>query len=1490
MYNPTQDEMSIGSNGGQQTIFQQPPPVPDEGPTSSQDEVPINTNDNNCSASNDTVPTSVSVPAPAPAPAPSQPTDSSDETPMDVDVNDDDNNNNAIAPALAPVSTPRGQEIQKSVLLGSPSVNARSRAQENSIALFRPEDYSHMPNQQSPPSYENCPETSFSYAQAPSANNNNNNSTNNNNNNNNSSNRRGDLDPREIGDIKAALKAKRGEYAAIDAEFSYIFAFSKLLFLINKELKYKLAAGAGPILGAELITELAELLMPFPITSLIEECDRLIRYDGADTYQFFARYHSLERMYGTLLPKRGCDSGRSIMFTECVAGLLQAVQKASLLVDPEESKAVDFVTERMGRKGVATNEKEAFVNFFVLHNKVVSRLVLESGCSHSGSRASAERKLHMKAFENVDGRRLVVWESSKVKPNVVEKALGCPHFCTLRLPSGSTRYTVLLPPSEGGDTADDNNNNSNRNVGIVLSKNGTVRNVGEFEMFIRSFTDSKQGAAKLRECVGELRRNGVVLWYTAVPRHGEIVLLYAAEKNNSGKGGVPVDDAVSLLAERLIGDDEDGSNNNNNSDGGGDNIIIKGDTFDDVVVCPAGTRCTQVTDSAHMAKYWHPTGNLSLCEASPFLCSAPSNEEHAKERMHICMQLCISGSCGLTDDPTHTANYIHPPCLAVCECNEANDIAHMAEFHGKTAIELCSKGSACPRVNDHIEAYHPKPALLPCAGINLHSGRRTPHFAENVARWTKQTAAFLKAHGCPDAKTVPAYPAIVRWVRNFRPVHQCPTSVLLSIVRTGAVTSLVTLSQAWNDKTLAAHLVMLATPKARAAVAGLADTNGGCVEDARKALHEYLMWQCRAVTSKRGPADYKRVSDMVLQGVPIESLNFAMSVLRSTKPMSESEQQAAQAAAKRAAKAGVAQEMLRAVRGWVEAWAEQLVQTLEGVKALNFDVDKTIGTDRTVFAIHGPNMGKYGDAEVAIVFHEQAACHPDTFLTPVAAMGYYQGWYVKNSSVGTDRPWAGEAKPWNRGAQDEYEYSKFHHVTQGWAEAEALELVARVVQNGTRKAPADVTLEDVQRLWHDSDPHTAIEAHLPGVVPLSYIEKVFILNSALTHDDAADAERALAELGIVVERVADTREAVFDLFAKQPYAHAAPHMMIPTGYTFATSPSELQSIPASIFVQEGGVLLPAVMQFVAVSAEPAHVVDLSIAFKSASGKPLAKAVLPPRVGAALSIETPSGSAPAASLKVAGALPPTNNVRVRVVVDGCQASVDVLGPVGVQAAARWCFSSPPAAIAIGSQVLETTVWNFTLTRVPKAQLHRVDIASIPERTAETGSPSSLPQQSSSSSSSPQLSMERGSPGLSAAAAQPSQQQQQQQNEYITFKDTKVPVVRKLSKPLCKTQINCSKDKDPKHMKEYAHICQYGVTCDHFDEKEHQEEYYHIKKPVCEVKDCPRMYDPVHRATYNHKKHWDCMIKCRDYPKCTKKHQNYYHDSKDYKPYYEPDPKV
>jgi hypothetical protein len=86
--------------------------------------------------------------------------------------------------------------------------------------------------------------------------------------------------------------------------------------------------------------------------------------------------------------------------------------------------------------------------------------------------------------------------------------------------------------------------------------------------------------------------------------------------------------------------------------------------------------------------------------------------------------------------------------------------------------------------------------------------------------------------------------------------------------------------------------------------------------------------------------------------------------------------------------------------------------TLEAGKGLNWQSDEFVRTTDTVFAVLGPNDGKYGD--VAIVLHQvgrgggllmrqDVMRHPDAYVVPNAATSYVSGW------ASLRRPWVAYA-------------------------------------------------------------------------------------------------------------------------------------------------------------------------------------------------------------------------------------------------------------------------------------------------------------------------------------------------------------------------------------------------------------------------------------------------------------------------------------------------
>lgn len=324
-------------------------------------------------------------------------------------------------------------------------------------------------------------------------------------------------------------------------------------------------------------------------------------------------------------------------------------------------------------------------------------------------------------------------------------------------------------------------------------------------------------------------------------------------------------------------------------------------------------------------------------------------------------------------------------------------------------------------------------------------------------------------------------------------------------------------------------------------------------------------------------------------GVPIESLKFAMDALKDNgglTPEETSQFDLIQLETKCILK----DQNFGILTNLIETTMTDVSNLLKQVTAVNFGVDKELGTDNTTFAVLGPNMGNYGRGEVSIVFHPSILQHPDTFLTPVAAMGYHQGWYVRNRNLRIDRPWAGEARNWASGGREDYENNKFQTTTPNWDAACAMEWIARVVCNNAEstgdvgerahsKTFRTVSLDDVHKLWHESDPHTAVEAHLPGLIPLAYIEAIYIRKgpsrdgSGVSIETEAEIEerngklvKAFKEKGIRnVFVVEDPSQAVFELFSKTPFRKFYANNEVCRGYSFCIEPGFVENeIPLDI--------------------------------------------------------------------------------------------------------------------------------------------------------------------------------------------------------------------------------------------------------------------------------------------------------------------------------------
>ncbi|CAF1005405.1 unnamed protein product [Rotaria sordida] len=128
---------------------------------------------------------------------------------------------------------------------------------------------------------------------------------------------------------------------------------------------------------------------------------------------------------------------------------------------------------------------------------------------------------------------------------------------------------------------------------------------------------------------------------------------------------------------------------------------------------------------------------------------------------------------------------------------------------------------------------------------------------------------------------------------------------------------------------------------------------------------------------------------------------------------------------------------------------------------IGFDVDKKLGTDKHVFKL---------------------MFHPDANFSFQAGTSFHSG------RVYSFRPWWTDPT-----SEDEriehFHHSKLHCSYPRYEYAAAAELVACA---GKTKQTMDVDLDSIIRQWNQVDSHYVFEGHLPPLIPLDYIENVYI--------------------------------------------------------------------------------------------------------------------------------------------------------------------------------------------------------------------------------------------------------------------------------------------------------------------------------------------------------------------------------------------------------------
>jgi hypothetical protein len=190
--------------------------------------------------------------------------------------------------------------------------------------------------------------------------------------------------------------------------------------------------------------------------------------------------------------------------------------------------------------------------------------------------------------------------------------------------------------------------------------------------------------------------------------------------------------------------------------------------------------------------------------------------------------------------------------------------------------------------------------------------------------------------------------------------------------------------------------------------------------------------------------------------------------------------------------------------------------------------DELFGTNDHVFSILGPNLGYYyGD--IFIVFKHKLMFHPDSNFSIQAATSYGQ-----SGNAYKNRPWLKDPGTLNDRIQY-FHRTKLHCSIPGYDYAAAMELMALT---GLKKKTMDVKLKDVQERWMNIDPHEVFESHLPQLIPLDYIDHIYIpknLFNSLSSNAQSSAKETFRHNLTITDHIVDLNVTHSLDTTRQPY-------------------------------------------------------------------------------------------------------------------------------------------------------------------------------------------------------------------------------------------------------------------------------------------------------------------------------------------------------------------
>ena len=476
--------------------------------------------------------------------------------------------------------------------------------------------------------------------------------------------------------------------------------------------------------------------------------------------------------------------------------------------------------------------------------------------------------------------------------------------------------------------------------------------------------------------------------------------------------------------------------------------------------CSKGSFCVKFHNTAHTEARSHPF--LTPCPGTPYNCpkhdeyilKAPDVSNEIKAHCYWFAHACYWGRQCPDTSEKHIQTNIHvarhfcpygPQCSYLTNEDHLNSYAHV----GHIDLRLpCTNGTFCLHQHnvEHVLFYRHEGA---------HHFRVAPYFGfhEDVDYVQNQCdmLARVNQYAFSEGYQHTTFPRdIAKFVRVLQPMHRCKRNVFESILLHGHL-----MSSYYMD----------------------------FLNKANPVAQQIWTQMQKEVEVHRNPNLEQTVCEFILSLVQKEFQNAEKELTDNLDSVVDKRIQFCENKLK---DSRLGKEQVDAIRDHSVAVAKASLGLYQDRPGIQHGADKDFGTDKHVFAILGPNFGhRYGD--IMILFKREVMQHPDANFAIQAATTFDSGRAYKW------RPWLYD--PGERELRvKQFALNVLHCSVKNYEHAAAAELTG-ITAKELEKNFQDICLEEVIEQWMKTDPHRRFEAHLPALIPLDYIDHIYMPES-----------------------------------------------------------------------------------------------------------------------------------------------------------------------------------------------------------------------------------------------------------------------------------------------------------------------------------------------------------------------------------------------------------